>query len=224
MPDSEGTWQIGVITGAAFAATDFGQYSPAAAEDTWAAAVASVQPVAERATIRAVQQLVELAAGERSFTLGILFGASRELTAGAVAAETAVDGDRIRRPAEVRCTYDGGVTTGVLYPRLAAGTGSDVAAVVASVVVVGTVAMRLVTVVANCLGVPGDTDLVVEVAGVAVATASTIPLATGVNIIDFLGEAGAHTITAGGMVGFKLDCTDPHGVIGLLLQFEEVPL
>lgn len=225
MPDSEGTWELGVITGADFAATDFGQYSPTAAEDTWAAAAVSVQPVAERATQRLAQQTAELAAGERAFTHGVLIDEDRILRAGANAAETSIDATRIRRPAEVRCTYNGGAATGILYPKLAAGFDSDGAVAAASVVVVGTVSMRLKTVVVNCVDdVPGLTDIRIEgVGGAAIATAETIDLAAGVNVVDFLTEAGAHTITAGAIVAMYLDTTAAHGLIALLLQFEEVP-
>jgi hypothetical protein len=225
MPDSEGTWELGVITGADFALTDFGQYSPTAAEDTWAAAATSVQPVVGRAENRLAQQVAELAAGERPFTLGVMVGDGKLLTAGENAAETAIDDVRIRRPVEMRCSYDGGVTTGILYPRLAVGAGSDASVAIESAVIVGADAMRLKTVIVNCVGgVPGLTDIRLEtVPGVLIAVATAIDLASGINTIDFLTEAGAHTITAGDVVALYLDTTAAHDVISLLLLFEEVP-
>lgn len=224
MADSEGTWQIGTITGANFALEDYGTYSPSAAVDTWALAASSVQPVVGRAHQRVAQQVVELAAGERAFTHGILIDADRLLRAGANAAESTIDGVRLRRPAEVRCTYDGGATTGVLYPRLAFGFGSDATLSTESITISGVPSMRLVTVVVNCISdVPGLTDIVLEDMGGVIATAPTIDLASGVNVIDFLTEAGAHTIPAGGAVAISLDTVAAHGVIAILLQFEEVP-
>ena len=224
MPDSEGTWQIGVITGTDFALTDYGQYSPSAASDLWADAATKVQPVAERAHQRVATQVVELAAGERSFTLGVAIDDGKLLRAAGGAAETSIDAVRIRRPAEMRCAYDGGVTTGVLFARLAEGFGSDASVGVESISVVGTATMRLKTVVVNCVGgVPGLSDIILGNMSGAIATASSIDLASGPNVVDFLTEAGAHTIAVGDAITLSIDTTAAHDVIALLLQFEEIP-
>jgi hypothetical protein len=221
MPDSEGTWQLGEIESADFAVTDYGQYSPSAASDLWADAATKVQPVAERAHQRMATQVVELAAGERSFTHGLLLDEDRLLRAGANAAEASIDAVRIRRPTQLRCTYDGGVTVTILYPRLAEGTGSDATSVVSSIAIVGEVAMQLVTIHAYCFGTPGDTTFVLSVAGVVEATA-LFTLVAGVNTLDFLTEEPAHEITAGTPIDISLDPTSAHGIVSLLLEFQEV--
>lgn len=223
MPDSEGTWQIGQITGADFALEDAGQYSPSGATDTWALAAVSMQPVAMRAAFRGLTQLVELAAGERAFSLGVSISAGRLLTAGAVAAELMLDDVRVRRPVQIRCSYDGGVTTTALYPRLAAGTGSDASEGVESLAIAdGAAAMRLVNIYAYCFGTPGLTDFTLMVGGVAGGTA-TLDLVTGTNVVNYLTQVGAHTIDAGTPLSLEIDPTNAHGIVVLLLELEEVP-
>ena len=49
-------------------------------------------------------------------------------------------------------------------------------------------------------------------------------LVSGVNEIDFLADAGDHEVDAGEAALFTIESTGGQDGMGLLLQFEEVPL
>lgn len=225
MADSEGTWQIGADNAATMAATDFGQWSPTDGdpdEDLWAQADAKLRPVSLRALKRGVLQAAELGSGERAFDYGVLLDGDQLLTAEGGAAEVALDDVRIRRPIQIRCAYDGGVTVTKLYPSLAAGVGSDAASGIDEAVIVSTVAVRLKTIAFACDASLGSTTIEVEANGSPVDSCTTT-IGAGITTVDFLTLAGAHTISAGAGVSISIDPTTAHDKVRLLLEFEEVP-
>lgn len=225
MADSEGTWQIGTDDVATLAATDFGQWSPThgdPAVDLWSLSDGALTPVSQRALKRGVLQLAAVASGERECTNGILLDGAQLLTAEGGVAEVALDGDRIRRPIQIRCAYDGGVTTTKLYASLAAGVGSNAATGIDESVIVSTVAVRLKTVAFVCDADLGSTVIEVEANGTPVDSCTTA-VGAGTTTVDFLTLAGTHTISAGAGVALSLDPTNAHGRVRILLEFEEVP-
>lgn len=225
MADSEGTWVLGVISGDDFAATDFGQHSPTAAEDTWAAAGTSVQPVFERACVRLARQLAKVCAGELPLSNGIMLGESKLLEPGNNAAELALAGERVRRPLEYRVIYDGGTTVGPNYLNLASGYGSADTPGLQSLGMSGSVPMRLRSIVINVAsGLPGLTTLSLRDDTDTAIAEMDFDLAAGVNEVDFLTGAGAHSISAGALIMFTLESAAGQDGMGMLLQFEEVPL
>lgn len=225
MADSEGTWVLGVISGDAFAATSFGMHSPTAAEDTWAAAGMAVQPVFERACVRLARQLARVCAGELPLTNGIMLGESKLLAPGANAAELSFDDERVRRPVELRVSFDGGGSTAVRYLHLASGTGSSTTLVNDAATILGSVPMRVTEVVVVVRGgAPGMTTLALRDDGSAVIAELDFDLVEGVNLIDFLSDAGAHTVDPGSVVGFTLESATGLGSTIVLVKAEEIPL
>lgn len=229
MPADEGDWQLGVIGGDDFASTDFGQHAPTSSDDSWESAATSVQPVFERACVRLAQQVAEVCAGERPLTNGVLLGEApgKLLTApdGAGAAELAYDGTRVRRPVEFRVIYDGGSTVGPLFAKLATGYGSTDTFSIDCLGLLGTAPMRLVKVLVHVFsGTPGLATLrLLDSSEVEIAT-TDYELVSGVNEIDFLADAGDHEVDAGEAALFTIESTGGQDGMGLLLQFEEVPL
>jgi hypothetical protein len=222
MADSEGTWQFGTDTAADIAASSFGVWSPTSTPDLWADANVSAPAVTFRALKRAALQTAGLADATRTFTFGVKLGSSGLILTGANAAELALGTTRVRRPVEVRCSFDAAVATKI-YPRMSLGVGYDATIEVDSLMVLGAVAMRLKTIVINCGGgAPGTTAIELVIPGDVVADA-IVDLEAGVNIIDFLTEAGDHSVAAGGVATVSLDPTSNLDQCSMLLLFEEVP-
>jgi hypothetical protein len=225
MADSEGTWVFGVVSGDDFAASSLGQHSPTAASDTWAAAGSSVQPVFQRACVRAFRQLAKICAGELPLVEGIMLGASKLLTPGNGAAELALADERVRRPVEFRVSYDGGGSTAERYVHLASGTGSSTTFVNDASTILGSEPMQVlhVTVVARG-GAPGLSTLTLrDDEGTDLASVE-VELTEGVNQIDFLTEAGAHSVDAGSVVGFTIEAADGQELMTVLVKAQEVAL
>lgn len=227
MPADEGDWQLGVIAGDDFAATDFGQHAPTSSDDSWESAALSVQPVFERACVRLAQQVAEVCAGERPLTNGVLLGDApgKLLASPAGAAELEYDGARVRRPIELRVIYDGGSTVGPLYAKLASGFGSTDTVSIDCLALLGAVPMRLVKVLVNVFsGTPGLATLSLRDSSDVEIASTDYELVPGVNEVDFLVDAGDHEVGAGEACLFTIESTSGQDGMGLLLQFEEVPL